>query len=41
MKLTLNRTAATDLRAALAIETEATVAGFLDPLTTELLRDFG
>jgi enoyl-CoA hydratase/carnithine racemase len=41
MKLALNRTAATDLRAALAIETEATVAGFLDPLTTDLLRDFG
>ena len=41
MKLALNRAAATDLRAALAMETEATVAGFLDPLTTDLLRDFG
>ncbi len=41
MKRTLNRTAATDLRAALAHETEATVAGFLDPLTTELLQQFG
>ncbi|MGB8860865.1 MAG: enoyl-CoA hydratase/isomerase family protein [Ilumatobacteraceae bacterium] len=41
MKRTLNRTATTDLRAALAFETEATVAGFLDPLTTQLLTDFG
>lgn len=41
MKRTLNATAATDLRAALSAETEATVAGFLDPLTTQLLQDFG
>ena len=41
MKRALNRTATTDLRAALAVETEATVAGFLDPLTTQLLHDFG
>lgn len=41
MKRALNRTAANDLRAALAVETEATVAGFLDPLTTRLLQDFG
>lgn len=41
MKRALTSTAATDLRAALAIETDATVAGFLDPLTTELLQDFG
>jgi enoyl-CoA hydratase/carnithine racemase len=41
MKQALNRTAATDLRTALAVETEATVAGFLDPLTTQLLQDFG
>lgn len=41
MKRAVNRTAATDLRAALAIETEETVAGFLDPLTTRLLHDFG
>lgn len=41
MKRALNATATTDLRSALAIETEATVAGFLDPLTTELLQDFG
>jgi enoyl-CoA hydratase/carnithine racemase len=40
MKRALNATAATDLRAALAIETESTVAGFLDPLTTRLLKDF-
>jgi enoyl-CoA hydratase/carnithine racemase len=38
MKRTLNATAATDLRAALALETEATVAGFLDPLTTQLVQ---
>lgn len=41
MKRTLNATAATDLRRALDLETEATVAGFLDPLTTQLLSDFG
>ena len=28
------------LETALALETEATVAGFLDPETTRLLRDF-
>lgn len=39
MKRTLNATAATDLRAALALETEATVTGFLDPLTTRLVQD--
>ena len=39
MKRTLNATAATDLRAALALETEATVAGFLDPLTTRLVQE--
>lgn len=41
MKRVLNRTAATDMRAALDLETDATVAGFLDPLTTRLLLDFG
>lgn len=41
MKRALNAGAATDLRAALRVETEATVAGFLDPLTTELLQNFG
>lgn len=38
MKRTLNHTAATDLGAAMRLETEATVTGFLDPLTTELLK---
>lgn len=40
MKRTLNQTATTDLTGAMALETEATVAGFMDPLTTELLKDF-
>jgi enoyl-CoA hydratase/carnithine racemase len=40
MKRTLNETAATDLSAAMQLETEATVVGFLDPLTTELLQQF-
>lgn len=40
MKRTLNRTAAGDLRAAMRLETEATVAGFLDPETTRRLKDF-
>lgn len=40
MKRTLNQTAATDLTRAMALETEATVTGFMDPLTTELLKDF-
>ena len=38
MKRVLNRAATTDLRAALALETEATVAGMLDPETTRLLK---
>ena len=41
MKRVLNQTASTDLSAALRLETEATVAGFLDPETTRLLKDFG
>ena len=41
MKRVLNAGAVTDLRAALSRETDATVAGFLDPLTTKLLTDFG
>ncbi len=41
MKRTLNRTAVTDVRIALQLETDATVSGFLDPLTTELLKEFG
>ena len=39
MKRVLNR-AALDLNTALELETEATVAGFLDPETTRLLKDF-
>lgn len=41
MKRVLNLTASTDLTAALRLETDATVAGFLDPETTRLLKDFG
>jgi enoyl-CoA hydratase/carnithine racemase len=41
MKRVLNKTASTDLASALQLETEATVAGFLDPETTRLLTDFG
>ncbi len=41
MKRAINKGAVNDLRAALAEETENTVAGFMDPLTTELLKDFG
>ena len=41
MKRVLNQTASTDLVTALHHETEATVAGFLDPETTRLLKDFG
>ncbi len=41
MKRVLNHTASTDLSAALRLETDATVAGFLDPETTRLLKDFG
>ena len=40
MKHVVNRTAISDLRAAMRLETEATVAGFLDPRTTELLTAF-
>lgn len=40
MKRVLSQTASTDLRTALRLETEATVAGFLDPETTRLLKDF-
>lgn len=41
MKRVLNRTASTDLATALQLETQATVAGFMDPETTRLLKDFG
>ncbi len=40
MKRTLNATAATDIHRALALETDATVAGFLDPETTRRLKAF-
>lgn len=40
MKSTLNRTAVCDLGQALQLETEATVAGFMDPETTARLKDF-
>lgn len=40
MKRTLNLTASTDMHRALQLETDATVAGFLDPETTRLLKDF-
>jgi enoyl-CoA hydratase/carnithine racemase len=40
MKRVLNRSAASDLNRALHLETEATIAGFLDPETTERLKDF-
>lgn len=40
MKRVLNATASTDPHRALALETEATVAGFLDPETTRRLTDF-
>jgi enoyl-CoA hydratase/carnithine racemase len=40
MKRVLNLTASTDVSAALRLETEATVAGFLDPETTRLLAEF-
>ena len=40
MKRVLNQSAASDIEAALQRETEATIAGFLDPETTERLKDF-
>ena len=40
MKSTLNHTAVCDLGQALQLETEATVAGFMDPETTARLKDF-
>lgn len=41
MKRVLNQSAACDLNRALDLETEATIAGFLDPETTRRLKDFG
>lgn len=40
MKRVLTQAAMADLHRALALETDATVAGFLDPETTRRLRDF-
>ncbi len=40
MKRVLNAAASTDLNRALALETEATIAGFMDPETTRLLSAF-
>jgi enoyl-CoA hydratase/carnithine racemase len=40
MKRTLNAAASTDMHRALQLETDATVAGFLDPETTKLLKAF-
>ncbi len=40
MKRVLNQTTAGALRQALDLETEATIAGFLDPETTRLLKAF-
>jgi enoyl-CoA hydratase/carnithine racemase len=40
MKRVLNQAIAGGLQQALNLETEATVAGFLDPETTRLLKDF-
>ena len=40
MKRVLNQAMAGGLHQALQLETEATVAGFLDPETTRLLKDF-
>lgn len=40
MKRVLNRCALADIELALELETDATVAGFLDPETTRRLQDF-
>ena len=40
MKRVLRQTSAGDLEQALRLESEATVAGFMDPQTTALLKDF-
>ena len=40
MKRILNQCAAGDIERALALETDATVEGFLDPETTRRLKDF-
>ncbi len=40
MKRVLNQSASGDLNKALHLETDATIAGFLDPQTTERIKDF-
>ena len=40
MKRVLNQTASSNLNRSLQLETEATIAGFLDPETTERLKNF-
>src|SRR5210317_1929321 len=40
MKRVLRQTCSSDFERALQLETEATVDGFMDPLTTKLLKDF-
>ena len=40
MKSVLNQTAVCDLKQAMQLETAATVAGFMDPETTDRLKDF-
>lgn len=40
MKRVLRQTGSTKLEQALQLESDATVAGFMDPLTTTLLKDF-
>ena len=40
MKRVLNQGAASDITTALRLETEATIASFLDPETTERLKNF-
>lgn len=40
MKRVLNEAAFSNLESALRLETEATISGFLDPKTTELLKQF-
>ena len=40
MKRVLNQVASSDLNLALHLETEATIAGFLDPETTRRLKHF-
>lgn len=41
IKRVLNACAADDLKQAIALETDGTIAGFLDPETTRRLKHFG